>query len=76
MKIQTNFYSNCFVDIRIYNPSGQLVTVLASQKQSVGEHEVTWNAKNNNGLKLSSGIYICSIIKGNSVSKKEILYIY
>lgn len=66
---------NCFVEIRIYNSLGQLVNVLISQNQDIGEHKVIWDGNNREGIKLNPGSYFCSIVKGNSIVTKEVLFI-
>ena len=42
-----------FVNLSIYNETGQLVTILVSEEQVTGYHNVAWDAS-----KLSSGIYL------------------
>ena len=73
--IKYSIEQNCLVDIRIYNPSGQLQKILTSKYQEIGVHQITWDGSNDNGDKLKSGIYFCSIKKGNSIVNKELFYI-
>ena len=46
------------VKIEIYNILGKLVTTLVNRSYSKGRHQVTWNGKDNNGRKVSSGTYV------------------
>ena len=71
--IKYSLEQNCFVDVRIYSASGQLVRVLTSQDQTYGEHQLTWDGTNDEGDKLNAGLYFCSITKGNLVLNKKIL---
>jgi len=64
---------NCFVDIKIYSLSGQLMRILVGQKQTIGEHQVRWNGFNEKGVKLNPGLYLCTIIKGHSITINKIL---
>jgi len=64
---------NCLVNIRIFDLSGELMNVLVNQNQKIGEHTITWNGTNSKGLKLSPGIYLCSIRKGKSLTNKKIV---
>jgi hypothetical protein len=45
------------VRLVVYNQSGQLVRVLVDEKRPAGFHEVEWNATNNTGAQMASGIY-------------------
>jgi hypothetical protein len=45
------------VDIKIYNLLGQEVLTLVDALQDAGEHEVIWDGKNSDGIRISSGIY-------------------
>lgn len=52
---------NGFVVVNIYNVQGGLVKRLVDEEQSVGYYSKRWNATNNEGVKVSSGIYIYSV---------------
>ena len=58
------------VQIEIYNNMGQLVKVIDAVVNStgyrVGPGQLTWNGTNNNGDKLSSGVYIYRVKAQNS----------
>jgi endoglucanase len=59
------------VDISIYNLSGQKIKFLMGSKQQSGIYTVTWNSDNDNGIKVSGGIYICRVsISGKVISSK------
>jgi len=46
------------VTLRILNTRGQLVNTLLDETMQRGWHTVTWNAKNNDGQDVASGIYL------------------
>lgn len=73
--IEYNIEQNCLVDIRIYNPSGQLQKILTSKTQEIGAYQITWDGSNNSGVKLNSGIYFCAIKKGDLVVNKELFLV-
>ena len=52
------------VTLRIYNSIGQLVKTLVDGNMSKGIHLVTWDATDNSGNKLSSGVYFYRITSG------------
>jgi len=62
------------VKISIYNIKGQKIRTLANENLQRGYHEVTWNAKDENGKPVSSGIYFYKMETDNfSEIKKCIL---
>ena len=61
------------VELIVYNILGQQVASLINEQRFAGNHSVLWNAKDSNGMKLSSGIYFymlkASGIDGNEFQK-------
>jgi hypothetical protein len=54
------------ISLRIYNASGQEVkTLINDQNYSEGTHSVQWNATDNQGKPVASGVYIYRLIFGN-----------
>ncbi len=62
------------VNICIYNTKGQFVTTLVNERQDFGIHSVVWNGNDNNGNKVSSGIYFTRIIAdGKTLTSKMLM---
>ena len=61
------------VKIDIYNISGQKISTLAQGQHEPGRYRIQWNATNNYGKPLSSGMYIYRIRAGNFVSVKKLI---
>lgn len=60
------------VEIHIYNTLGKLVRTLDEGDKSVGQHTVVWDATNDDGDKVSSGVYFYQIrTKTNSFSPEN-----
>ncbi|UCF06054.1 MAG: T9SS type A sorting domain-containing protein [bacterium] len=60
--------------LSIYNVKGQLVRVLVNETMDAGPHSVMWDATNNRGAAVASGIYFYRIVsKGFVRTKKMIL---
>ncbi len=55
--IQFSLADKSNVRLYVYNSLGQLVTTLLHETRSPGMHSVVWDGKDENGLKVSSGIY-------------------
>lgn len=63
-----------FVSLEIYNSLGQRVATLAEGVKEAGVYRITWNATDESGKKLPSGIYVCRLSAGNrSLNMKMIL---
>ena len=45
------------VYLSVYNMQGQLINMLVSEKQAAGSYIIQWDSKNNQGVKMPSGIY-------------------
>jgi hypothetical protein len=62
------------VNIAVYNIMGQLVTTLVDEVKNPGHYSVSWNIAGQNGLRVSSGVYIARMVSNNySATRKLIL---
>lgn len=63
------------VTFDIYNIQGQHVRQLLSKHMKKGTHQVIWDAKDDQGKELSSGIYLYKIRAGNFIAIKKAILI-
>jgi hypothetical protein len=64
------------VTLEIYNMLGQVVNTLVNDYQTAGRYVIQWDATNNNGQSLSSGVYFYRINAGeefHSIKKMLLL---
>ena len=64
------------VTLEIYNMLGQVVNTLVNDYQTAGRYVIQWDATNNNGQSLSSGVYFYRISAGeefHSIKKMLLL---
>lgn len=61
------------VRVDIYNVTGQRVATLAQGVHEPGRYRIVWNATNDFGQQLSSGMYIYRIVAGDFVSVKKLI---
>lgn len=60
--------------VNIYNVKGQLVKMLTSFEINGGNSELIWNARDEKGKKLASGLYFAKITSGNqSITQKMLI---
>ena len=65
--INFDLHDDAIVKITIYDLSGNLVNNLLNSKRTSGHQTVKWNATNNQGQKVSSGVYLYNIDIGDFV---------
>jgi len=63
------------VEIRIFNINGQLVKILENTEQAAGAHKIVWDATNNSGGTVASGLYVYQVSFENSILNKKMLFI-
>ncbi|HAD82315.1 MAG: hypothetical protein A2509_02545 [Candidatus Edwardsbacteria bacterium RIFOXYD12_FULL_50_11] len=63
------------VTLKVYNISGQVVSVLVNNIQQGGPHSVKWDGKDDQGREISSGIYFARLMTDNSTRTNKITLI-
>lgn len=59
------------VKLDIYNVSGQKIASLIDAHMSAGEHTVTWNATDDSGGRVASGVYLYRLTAGQYTTSKK-----
>lgn len=63
------------VEISIYNTLGQKVKTLVSESQDAGRYRATWDATNDEGRAVSSGIYFYTVKAGEHSTIKKMMLV-
>ena len=71
--IQFTLEEEGFVILRIYNVRGQLVKELVHEKKSTGNHTIIWDAKDEFGRPVTSGIYVLSMKLGQHKLTRKLM---
>jgi hypothetical protein len=61
------------VKINIYNINGQLVKTLVNENITAGVHHITWNGLSNEGVSVSSGLYLYRMTGPGFVQTRKML---
>ncbi|MEL6822495.1 MAG: FlgD immunoglobulin-like domain containing protein, partial [Calditrichota bacterium] len=61
------------VSLVVYNQLGQQVRNISNLAQTPGSHEVVWDARNNNGAAVASGIYLYRLTQGEQQITRKML---
>jgi len=70
VKFQIGSFSK--VTIEIYNILGQKVVSLLNEEKSAGEYSISWDGKNNRGIKVNTSVYFIRMKAGNNTFTKKI----
>ncbi len=71
--IQYNIPMRSNVKLQVYDITGRLVKVLSDMEQEAGLHIVSWNAHDNSGNSVASGIYFLRITAGSYVNTVKMM---
>ena len=72
-KIRYNLPGNTFVNIIVFDMSGNVVKTLVNETKSAGFNLEQWNATNNQGQIVSAGVYFYTIRAGDFVDTKKMI---
>ncbi len=62
-----------FVTLKIFDIQGQLVKILVDEVADAGNHSVVFDGTNENGSRLTSGMYVYQLIAGNKIQTKKMV---
>ncbi len=63
------------VSIGVYDLKGRLVATLFSGEKTAGSHSLDWFGLDDRGKPVASGVYLCRMTSGRSVSSLKIMHI-
>ncbi len=69
--IQFDLIEANHVSLSIYNSAGQLVRTLVSGDYAPGAHKVVWDARDDSGQRVSSGLYVYTIRIGQQFTAQK-----
>jgi len=61
------------VAVRVFDVSGRVVRTLARGFQSAGEHDVTWNGRDDRGSRSATGVYFCRLEAGQTTLTRKLV---
>ena len=61
------------VALSVYDVSGKLVATIVDRRMTEGPHEIIWNARDERGETVDSGIYFCRLVAGDFVQTKKMV---
>ncbi len=64
---------NSAVSLSIYNMNGQLVRKLVTGEMNAGRHNISWDATNERGQRVASGVYLYIIRAGEFTAQRKLM---
>ena len=61
------------VKLCVYNVKGEHVALLVDRRMTAGHKEVRWNAKDDGGRAVATGVYFCRLVAGDFVQTKKMV---
>jgi flagellar hook assembly protein FlgD len=61
------------VNLDVFDIEGRLVTRLVKEDQSAGDHQVTWDGRDEAGNVLPSGVYLSRLTTSRGVATEKIV---
>ena len=74
-EIRFNLPSDGYVNLEVYNLTGQKVKTLESRNMQPGYHSIIWDGTNHSGEKVSTGMYFYMIQAGKFHNTKKMLFL-
>jgi len=71
--IRYDIASRSSVELVVFNLLGQKVATVVNQEQEAGSYSIIWNARNDEGLELSSGVYFYLLRAGSFAETKKLI---
>lgn len=62
------------VSIKVFDALGREVATVADGVYKAGNHTIVWDAINNQGSKITNGIYICRLVAGNKTVNRKMIF--
>ena len=75
IQIFINFPTKTIVDLNVYNLNGQIIKKIINESMLECQHSVIWDGLNDNGQKISTGIYFVTLSTKSGSAVQKILFI-
>jgi hypothetical protein len=63
------------VELCVYNVKGEIVSTIAEGHMTEGRKEISWNARDDRGVGVASGVYFYRLVTGDHVQTKKMLFL-
>jgi subtilisin family serine protease len=74
-EIRYQLPSSVLIRVRVYNVAGQVVKTLVEGKQEAGYKSVTWDGRNDRGVRVGSGVYLYRMEAGSFSATRKVVVV-
>ena len=74
-KIKYSLSKPTFITLTVYNLNGRTIRTLISDIKSPGDYQVQWNGTDDNGITVSTGIYLTRLEAGGQSDVIKMIYL-
>jgi regulation of enolase protein 1 (concanavalin A-like superfamily) len=67
--------SDAHVDVSIYNLLGKKIRTLNKTRMEAGTHRILWNARNEGGNMVATGLYVCKLQVKDEVRTMKLMFL-
>ena len=61
------------VTLKIFKVDGEMIKELENTNKRAGSYEIVWDGTNNNGMKVSSGVYFYQLVTDKFIQTKKLV---
>ena len=73
--IPYTLFKKKLINILIYDLTGNRIKLLVNEYKDIGNYIINWNGKNENGIPVSTGVYLYSIEAGEFRHTKKMIHL-
>jgi hypothetical protein len=70
--IRYHLQADADVELRVFSVSGRLVRTLVGTREHAGWHAATWDARDDRGHEVASGVYVCELRANEFVTSRRL----
>ena len=74
-KIEYKLNTESHVKLSIYDVAGERIKTLVNSRKNAGNHQITWDAKNDLFQSISSGVYFCRLECNGQIFSRQMIYL-
>jgi flagellar hook assembly protein FlgD len=72
-RIQYQIQARTHVSLTVYDVQGRMIKTLVNEVKSPGQFTADWDGTNNNGSRVSTGVYFYRLTAGSFVQTKKMV---
>lgn len=71
--IEYSLSERIHVALEVFDIAGRRIAILVNEEQPAGPHSARWDGKNERGVEVSSGVYLCRLTAGKDTIQRKMV---